>query len=161
MNRANLPRVFGELLFLLEYRERAIDLPYTKDFRLPTHFKLIGTMNTADRSTRGIDVALRRRFDFIECPPDTRILERFFETRTNGVESLFQGFQALNDELTRQLDRHHTVGHTFFMLDPMTPDVLMGVWRRKILPLIEDYFFDQPEVVSGFDPARFWPELQV
>ncbi len=61
MNRANLPRVLGELMYLLEYRNRRIDLPYKKGFRLPPNLQVIGTMNTADRSIRSIDTALRLR----------------------------------------------------------------------------------------------------
>jgi 5-methylcytosine-specific restriction endonuclease McrBC GTP-binding regulatory subunit McrB len=160
MNRANLPRVFGELMFLLEYRDRAIDLQYTKQFSLTPQLKIIATMNTADRSTRTIDVALRRRFDFVECAPDLRVLERFFQGHENGVASLMDGLQRLNEELTAQLDRHHTIGHTFFMIDPLTPDALIGIWRRKIRPLLEDYFFDQPDVAAGFEPSRYWPELE-
>ena len=82
------------------------------------------TMNTADRSIRSIDVALRRRFDVFECPPDRQILESYFASRTNTVPDLFDGFEALNAALTEHLDRHHTIGHTFLMADPMTPDEL-------------------------------------
>lgn len=69
LNRANIPRVFGELLFLLEYRDKTIDLQFSPGFSLPANLKVIATMNTADRSTRSIDVALRRRFEIFECPP--------------------------------------------------------------------------------------------
>ena len=74
-------------------------------------------MNTADRSIRSIDIALRRRFDVFELRPDADVLERFYgkAENTNEVASLFDGFENLNDELTQQLDRHHTIGHTFFM----------------------------------------------
>jgi 5-methylcytosine-specific restriction endonuclease McrBC GTP-binding regulatory subunit McrB len=160
MNRANLPRVFGELMFLLEYRDREIDLQYTKAFRLPPTIKIIGTMNTADRSIRSIDVALRRRFDFFECPPDVRVLERYFTPpHVNEVPSLFEGFIELNKQLTASLDRHHTIGHTFFMKELLTVDDLLAIWRRKIKPLVEDYFFDQPDIAAAFVPERFWPEL--
>src|SRR4029077_1405184 len=70
LNRANIPRVFGELLYLLEYRGQAIDLQYSERFRLPSNLRIIATMNTADRSIRSIDVALRRRFEVFECPSD-------------------------------------------------------------------------------------------
>ena len=95
MNRANLPRVFGELMYLFEYRDEAISLQYTKAFKLPRALKFIGTMNTADRSIRSIDIALRRRFDVFECKPSREILERFYEKpeHQNEVESLFEGFE--------------------------------------------------------------------
>jgi hypothetical protein len=157
MNRANLPRVFGELLYLLEYRDTPIDLQYSAGFKMPTQLLLIGTMNTADRSIRGIDVALRRRFDVFECRPDAGVLERFYETRDNDVPDLLDGFVALNAALTIHLDRHHTIGHAFFMADPMDARRLRHVWNHKIGPLIEEYFFDQPDVAAEFTLARFWP----
>jgi hypothetical protein len=72
VNRGNLPRVFGELYFLLEYRDESIGLMYSPDerFSLPSNLLLIGTMNTADRSVVGRDQALRRRFDFVGMFPD-------------------------------------------------------------------------------------------
>jgi hypothetical protein len=158
MNRANLPRVFGEMMYLFEYRQKEIDLSYTRGFTLPPNLLFIGTMNTADRSIRSIDIALRRRFDVFECPPDRQILERYYASdHTNQVTNLFEGFDALNFELQRLLDRHHTVGHSFFMCDSMTPDVLSHVWRHKIFPVIEEYFFDQPDMAKTFTVGRFWP----
>jgi 5-methylcytosine-specific restriction endonuclease McrBC GTP-binding regulatory subunit McrB len=117
-------------------------------------------MNTADRSIRSIDIALRRRFDVFECPPDRRVLERFYKRHqaTNEVGSLLDGFERLNAALTAQLDRHHTVGHAFFMAPLMTAEHLRRIWSRKIGPLIEEYFFDQPDVAQTFEPEAFWPE---
>jgi 5-methylcytosine-specific restriction protein B len=146
-------------MYLFEYRDHSIDLQYSKGFRLPPNLWFIGTMNTADRSIRAIDVALRRRFEIFECKPDLDALSRYFATRDNRVVSLVPGLGALNAELTQQLDRHHTIGHTFFMVDHMTPTVLWRTWLHKIGPLLEEYFFDQPDVAASFDPARFWPEL--
>src|SRR5439155_8355575 len=75
INRGNLPRIFGELLYLLEYREQSVALPYSRrDFRLPANLYLIGTMNAADRSVALIDQALRRRFSFLDMPPDAEVL---------------------------------------------------------------------------------------
>ena len=159
MNRANLPKVLGELMYLFEYRDQPVDLPYTKGFRLPPNLWFIGTMNTADRSIRSLDIALRRRFDVFECPADVEILRRYYTTHENTVPSLFEGFVALNERLTSALDRHHAIGHTFFMANPMTPDVLLRVWRHKIFPLLEEYFFDQADEVRKFDSAQLWPEL--
>lgn len=73
-NRANLPKVLGELMFLFEYRQQPVRLQYSGDFSLPTNLRFIATMNTADRSIRSIDVALRRRFDVFELGPDPQIL---------------------------------------------------------------------------------------
>jgi hypothetical protein len=160
MNRANLPRVFGELMYLFEYRDEEIKLPYSGGFRLPRNLFFIGTMNTADRSIRTIDIALRRRFEIFECNPDRAILERYYETRTNQVPSLFDGFEALNSRLTAARDRHHTIGHAFFMHPVLSPKLLSTIWRRKVSPILEEYFFDEAEALREYDVARFWPEVQ-
>jgi len=159
MNRANLPRVFGELMFLLEYRDTEIGLQYSDAFRLPSNLMIIGTMNTADRSIRTIDVALRRRFEIFDCPPNPYILDRYYEEiGENSVPGLVEGFRALNDKLTSYLDRHHTIGHTFFMNEQMAPDRLRRIWNRQISPLIEEYFFDQTDILADFSIEQFWPE---
>lgn len=162
MNRANLPRVLGELMYLFEYRDKPLNLAYTKDFSLPHNLLFIGTMNTADRSIRGIDIALRRRFEVFELSPDPGVLGRFYDNqrRVNDVPDLVEGFVALNAELRASLDRHHTIGHSFFMTEHMTVDRLTAVWDRKIAPLIEEYFFDQPYLAEEFRMARFWPGAQ-
>jgi 5-methylcytosine-specific restriction protein B len=160
MNRANLPKVLGELMYLFEYRNQSIDLPYTKNFSLPENLWFIGTMNTADRSIRSIDVAMRRRFVIVECPPDAGILQRYYSRdHENTVSDLIEGFGALNDELTTLLDRHHTIGHTFFMTDVLTRAGLEKSWRHKIGPILDEYFFDQPATAATFTVDRFWPEM--
>jgi hypothetical protein len=157
MNRANLPRVFGELMYLLEYRDEPLDLLYSQAFSLPRNLVFIGTMNTADRSIRSIDIALRRRFEVFDCPPSRSILERFYQTATNQVPDLFDGFDHLNRRLQELLDRHHTIGHSFFMADPMTAQRLRAVWRRQLAPLLEEYFFDQPDIAATLQVQEFWP----
>ena len=83
INRGNLPRIFGELLYLLEYREQAVVLPYLRrSFQLPTNLYLIGTMNAADRSVALVDRALRRRFSFLEMPPDAHVLASWLHVHT-------------------------------------------------------------------------------
>jgi MoxR-like ATPase len=160
MNRANLSRVFGELMYLFEYRNERIDLRYTKAYSLPTSIRFVGTMNTADRSIRSIDLALRRRFEVFECPPDVDVLKRFYETRVNEVPDLLPGVTALNERLKSTLDRHPLIGHAFFMVGTMTPARLQAVWDRKIAPLIEEYLFDQPDVAESFSASDFWPSLK-
>ena len=161
INRGNLPRIFGELLFLIEYRdEKPISLQYSPDrkFSLPPSIKFIGTMNTADRSTRSLDSALRRRFQMFKCPPDPTILSRYYETHENAVGNLVQGFEKLNKELEDKLgDRHHTIGHTFFMVpDGMTRQKLEDIWEYRIFPLIEEYFYDQRGTVDAFRLEEYW-----
>jgi 5-methylcytosine-specific restriction enzyme B len=161
MNRANLPKVFGELMYLLEYRDEPMDLAYSKGFKLPARFLLIGTMNTADRSIRSIDLALRRRFEVFECPPSVSILERYYAKNRNDVTNLLQGFEKLNAELTAKLDRHHTIGHTFFMHPVFDAARLSRVWNRQIGHLIDEYFWDQPDLTAEFTMDRFWPGTSV
>lgn len=157
-NRANLPRVLGELMFLFEYREQGVRLQYSGDFSLPRNLRFIGTMNTADRSIRSIDVALRRRFDVFELGPDPEILTGYYKQgAVLGIPNLIEGFIALNLALLTHLDRHHTIGHAFFMRPQMDPSTLNQIWQRRVFPLIEESFFDQPELAKEFSRERFWP----
>ena len=160
MNRANLPSVFGELLYLLEYREKEVRLLHRPKFSLPKNLYLIGSMNTADRSIRSIDSALRRRFDIVECLPSADILEAYYEepSHSNTVPGLAEGMNLLNQELTTTIDRHHAVGHTYFMHERFDRKELKLTWTRQVRPLVEEYFFDQPDIAEGFSMERFWPE---
>jgi hypothetical protein len=162
INRANLPRVLGELMFLFEYRDEEVRLPYKKAFKLPQNLGFIGTMNTADRSIRSIDIALRRRFEIFDCPASSEILERYFEAEghMNEVPDLVAGFVKLNSFLEQALDRYHTIGHTFFMQRRFTSSDLTRVWERKIFPTIEEYFFDQPDELENVTLNRFWTMAQ-
>jgi len=163
MNRANIPRVFGELMYLLEYRDSAISLMHTKSFTLPKDLFIIGTMNTADRSIRSIDLALRRRFDFFEVQPDVEILRSFYKApgRTNELgEQLFSGFVKLNEELELELDRHFLIGHSFFMVDKFSRNELRRVWDQQVYPLIEEYFFASPDVAQRFQQNKYWPNME-
>lgn len=157
INRANLPRVLGELMFAFEYRDQTVQLQYSSDFALPSNLRFIGTMNTADRSIRSIDIALRRRFEVFELGPDPDVLARYHrKVNGNANPQLISGFVALNEALTQHLDRHHTIGHAFFMQPNWGPAHLRNAWRRRIFPLIEEYFFDQPDVLGEFALERFW-----
>ncbi|HEX2040899.1 MAG TPA: DUF3578 domain-containing protein [Acidimicrobiales bacterium] len=161
LNRANIPRVLGELMFLFEYRDQQIDLQFAEAFALPHNLSFVGTMNTADRSIRSIDVALRRRFEIFECLPDPLILALYYERAENEnlVPDLVDGFVALNAALEAQLDRHHTIGQSFLMSPSMTPERLRRTWHRRLFPLVEEYFFDLPELVDEFRIDKFWPSV--
>jgi len=163
MSRADILNVFGELLYLLDYRDEEVTLPYSGErFSLPENLRFIGTVNSADMNIRSVYPALRRRFDIFECPPDPTILAHFYAagSRRNLVPGLVEGFIKLNEALKERLDRHHLVGHTFFMVDPMTPQRLEAVWTRKVLPLIEEYFFHERDTVKTFKLEAFWPEAK-
>ena len=75
------------------------------------------------------------------------------------MPDLIRGFERLNAALEEKLDRHHTIGHTFFMANPLTPYLLRSVWKRKIWPLLEEYFIDQPDLGVGLTLASFWPSV--
>ena len=163
MNRANIPRVFGELMFLLEYRDHDIRLMHRERFSLPKNLYVIATMNTSDRSTQSMDVALRRRFDFFELAPDVTILRKHYASPENENlvgDSLFDGFEDLNRELVADMgDRHHQIGHSYLMRRSMSPLALKRTWDQQLAPLLEDYFFDRPEVAEAYTSERFWPDV--
>ena len=162
MNRANLPRVFGELMFLLEYRDRSVSLMLKEEFALPPNLFIIGTMNTADRSIKNIDIALRRRFDFFTLEPDVDILRAHYSTNGSNEmgEELFEGFLALNGEVIEDMaDSGYAIGHSYFMQPLMDDSMLRSIWDRQLKPLIEDYFSDRPDICAQYTLEKFWPRV--
>jgi 5-methylcytosine-specific restriction protein B len=148
INRGNVSRIFGELITLLEASKRkgmpeALEavLPYSKTpFGVPDNVYLIGTMNTADRSLTGLDIALRRRFSFVEMAPQPELLDEIV-VEDIGVGDLLR---AINARIEALLDRDHRIGHSYFLplkADPSLP-TLAAIFRRNVLPLLEEYFFE-------------------
>jgi hypothetical protein len=163
INRANIPRVFGELMYLLEYRDKKINLMLHDGFMLPKDLYVIATMNTADKSTRVMDSALRRRFDFFSLEPDVIVLKKYYADSANHNEigeELFEGFVALNSALLTDLDRHRLIGHSYFMKDVFSLQTLRARWERQIAPLIEEYFFDRDTYGTSYTVERFWPSAK-
>jgi MoxR-like ATPase len=162
INRGNLPRIFGELLYLLEYREHAVALPYSKrSFRLPANLYLIGTMNAADRSVALIDQALRRRFSFLEMPPSAAVLAAWLRHAPPRAGEAFAGqvvglFERLNDQLSRDLGPHCQVGHSYFMVPDLDEGRLHVVWEHHVRPLLEEYFAGQTGRLTAYDWPRLW-----
>jgi len=148
INRANLAKVFGELMYLLEYRNESIPLAGGKAFRIPANVRLIGTMNTADRSIALVDHALRRRFAFLHLEPDYDVLRHFHRRLETGfpLEGLIGVLRKLNREIN---DRHYEVGITFFLREDL-PGQIEDIWRMEIEPYLEEFFFDQPSKVEQF-----------
>src|SRR5207302_139114 len=130
INRGNLPRIFGELLYLLEYRDQSVALPYSRrDFRLPANLYLLGTMNAADRSVALIDQALRRRFSFLDMPPDAAVLAAWLRGHPPRAGGEFAGrvvelFGRLNARLRDDLGPQQQVGHSYFMVPDLDEDRL-------------------------------------
>jgi 5-methylcytosine-specific restriction protein B len=146
INRANLARVFGELMYLLEYRDREIPLAGGDTLRIPANVRIIGTMNTADRSIALVDHALRRRFGFIPLYPDHDVLRRYHEATGFNVEPLINVLKQLNVQIG---DRNYEVGITFFLHSELESQI-QAIWQMEIEPYLEEYFFDQPEQVETF-----------
>jgi 5-methylcytosine-specific restriction endonuclease McrBC GTP-binding regulatory subunit McrB len=165
MNRANIARVFGELMFLLEYRDKSIQLMIdNRDYSLPPNLIIIGTMNTVDRSARSLDIAMRRRFRFFQLLPDVEVLKNMY-SKPNSVllndlgQELYTGFEKLNEKLRNELDRHHTIGHSFFIHKRMTKEKLRNIWNQEIFPIIEEYFFDDDKQTAEYSLNAFWPSV--
>ncbi|MBI1882034.1 MAG: AAA family ATPase [Chloroflexi bacterium] len=150
INRANLSRVFGELMYLLEYRERAIPLAGGGLLQIPANVRLIGTMNTADRSIALVDHALRRRFAFLALYPNYDLLRRYHQKTGFSVEGLINLLQKLNQSIN---DRHYEVGVTFFLRSNLVEEI-EDIWRMEIEPYLEEYFFDRPDTVEEFRWAK-------
>lgn len=153
INRGNIAKVFGELYFLLEYRDEEIQLQYSPDqpFRLPGNLRLIGTMNTADRSIALLDAALRRRFSFVPFFPDRQpvagLLGRWLQRHRPDMAYVAQIVDAANARLN---DRNAAIGPSLFLKKDLDATRLSLIWQHEILPLLEDYFFDTPERISEF-----------
>ena len=161
LNRGNLPRIFGELLYLLEYRDQAVTLPYSKrPFRLPDNLFVVATMNATDRSAVALDQALRRRFSFVDMPPDAALLANWLEAHPPADPDGTLGpwvvrvFEELNRRLARDLGPDKQVGHSFFMVPDLDAEKFAAVWDHHIRPLLLDYLGGRQDRLADYDPAR-------
>jgi 5-methylcytosine-specific restriction protein B len=153
INRGNIPKIFGELLFLLEYRERGTRLQYwpEDEFSLPKNLLVIGTMNTADRSIALVDAALRRRFSFLEFSPNKHPV--------NAVLKKWLAQHGLEMEPAQLLERLNAliaeddfaIGPSYFMNgDGKAPD-LDRIWEREIMPLLHEHYFGGGTQLDRFE----------
>jgi 5-methylcytosine-specific restriction protein B len=157
INRANLSKVFGELMYLLEYREEEIPLAagerdVEEKFSIPENVHIIGTMNTADRSIALVDFALRRRFAFIPLFADDDFLEEVIEHYHARMETgfsttpLVEELQSINETIG---EKSHAIGPSYFLRKDLD-ERIEEVWKYKIVPYLEEYFFSKPEEIDQF-----------
>ena len=167
INRGNISKIFGELITLIEPDKREgaenaveINLAYSgQSFSVPANVDIIGTMNTADRSLALLDTALRRRFEFVPLFPDTRAepdakdpcsapLAGLVVTTADGAIDIRQLLARINERIEVLYDRDHSIGHAYFtslkkLADGAVRfDALASIFRNRILPLLEEYFFE-------------------
>ena len=157
INRGNLAKVFGELYFLLEYRDEAMSLQYSdKPFSLPDNLYIIGTMNTADRSIALVDLALRRRFYFVEFHPDDEpvrdVLHDWLADKAPGMEWVADVVKNVNEKLKD--DRHAAIGPSYFMKDGLDRAAVERVWKHGVLPYIEECLFGDNDRIGEFSLDR-------
>jgi len=143
-NRANVAKVFGELITLLEVDKRGliITLPQSKEsFTIPPNVYVLGTMNTADRSIKLLDSAMRRRFSFVELMPDVELIRG---AKIHGLD-LADFLLRLNARIAEHAGREKQIGHSFLMENghPVSdPEEFSRRFRQEILPLLQEYCYD-------------------
>ena len=151
INRGNTANIFGELITLIEPSKRygeieslQVTLPYSKElFHVPNSLYIIGTMNTADRSLSLLDTALRRRFEFEFMPPMSSVLTENGIIEVDGIKISVM-LETINKRIELLYDRDHAIGHSFFLELKVdnTINKLADIFSRNILPLLEEYFFE-------------------
>ena len=157
INRGNLAKVFGELYFLLEYRDEEISLQYQQGdddkFSLPENLHIIGTMNTADRSIALVDLALRRRFYFVEFHPDDEpvrsVLYKWLAEKAPGMEWVADVVENANKELRE--DRHAAIGPSYFMKEALDRAAVERIWTHSVFPYVEECLFGERDRIGNFE----------
>ncbi len=161
INRGNIAKVFGELYFLLEYRDEAMSLQYSDNpFSLPANLYIIGTMNTADRSIALVDLALRRRFYFVEFHPDDEpvrdVLHDWLAVKSPGMEWVADVVKNVNEKLKD--DRHAAIGPSYFMKDGLDKKAVERIWKHSVVPYIEECLFGDSDKIAEFDLKKLMAE---
>ncbi len=162
INRGNLAKVFGELYFLLEYRDEEMRLQYSDEpFSLPGNLYIIGTMNTADRSIALVDLALRRRFHFVEFhpkePPVKGLLRRWLARNASGMGWVADLVDRANEKLE---DQQGAIGPSYFMRNGLDEEMIRLTWQHNVRPYIEEQLFGQQDRIDGFDLDRLRREVE-
>lgn len=166
INRGNISRIFGELILLLEYRDKRARLPYATGanpyLTIPKNLYIIGTMNSADRSLAQVDYALRRRFYFVRFMPvehgQAIVLDRWLQAQELDVttrQHVLARFVALNERVSAHLSQDYQIGHSFFMHPKVgVPEGFDRIWTRAIHPLLEEYFHHHRDRDSILEEIR-------
>lgn len=153
LNRANIAKVFGELYFLLEYRDHAVEVLYGGEpFTLPTNLYFMCTMNTADRSIALLDAAMRRRFAFVELHPGSEPIASALASwlQRRGLPSTSATMLASLNSSIEDRDAH--IGPSYFMNDDQLRERLSRIWRTQIVPLLQETYYDRWDAMqSRFD----------
>ena len=159
INRGDISKIFGELLYLLEYREQKIRLTYSPeiDFRIPHNIYILGTMNLADRSLALIDYALRRRFRFITLETDYELIKECNKDSELHLETIIENIREVNHHITSNhaLGKDFQIGHSYFLHRMKDRNTLQNVWDYEIEPLLLEYFFDNREKVQQLHDIFF------
>lgn len=156
INRGNLAKIFGEMYFLLEYRDHTIQLQYSgQPFKMPPNLYFIGTMNSADRSIGLIDSALRRRFHFVSFYPTEvemkNLLRDWLVANVPNLEWVADLVDKTNLEINNP---DFAIGPSHFMKKNLSEELVRKIWRRSIIPYLEDVFFSRREEVARFEFDR-------
>lgn len=159
INRGNLSKIFGELMMLIEKDKRGekIKLLYSNEwFTVPQNVRIIGMMNTADRSLALMDYALRRRFAFFDFAPafsSEGFKNYLAEKNSPKLESLITAVESLNNTISsdESLGDGFRIGHSYFCTDgEITDEWLKSVVEYEVIPLIKEYWFDEPTKVRDW-----------
>jgi MoxR-like ATPase len=161
LNRGNVARVFGELYFLLEYRDEPARLLYQReDFALPANLFLIGTMNTADKSIALLDSALRRRFYFVDFRPDegpvAEVLRRYLKKHHPAFEWVADAVVLANKRVG---DPAAAIGPSHFMRDVLDESWLQRAWDHAVLPTLADFFHGDQGRLTELELDRLRSEV--
>lgn len=157
LNRGNFSKIFGELITLIEETKREGNpeqaeciLPYSYEkFSVPNNVYIIGTMNSADRSTTFIDTAIRRRFQFIEMMPDPTVLKALKADKVGDLD-VAKILEIINRRIEVLYDREHTIGHAYFTKLAKSPSLitLADIFKNSLIPLLQEYFYDDYKKIS-------------
>lgn len=169
INRGNIAKIFGELMTLIEADKRealSLELPYSKEeFQVPANLAIIGTMNTADRSIALLDVALRRRFAFLELLPEPELLDHInISVKEEDVLNIGNCLRNLNQNIVEHRGTDYQIGHSYFLpLQSISNEddkliLLDDIWNYQVLPLLKEYFYNQIDRLQQILPSFFNPD---